>query len=120
MDAASFKTLIGSVQKAVPFVEVRAAPASQEYLEGVLHRQDLQRCYALLCETLGSPIKEFGKAARFDSKTQQLIQQLGGIRIDQCLFLLPCGDRQMAFAALWPWASDPTRITLKVGVSTFS
>ena len=35
--------------------------------------------------------------------------------LDQCLYLKPCDGEQAVYAALWPWASDPRRVTLKVG-----
>ncbi len=114
MDASSLKALIASVKQAIP-LEIRVAPDSNEYLEGVLTRHDLQRCYELLNNAFGTPVKEFGKAAVFEANIQEIVRKLGGIRLDQCLFLQPYGTPQMAYAALWPWASDPTRITLKVG-----
>lgn len=109
------KSLVESLRKAVPML-IRSAPSTDDYLEGVLSRQDLQGCYALLCDALGPPIKEFGKAAKFGSDTQRIVERIGGIRIDQCLFLKQEAGGQTIYASLWPWASDPTRITLKTGV----
>jgi len=107
--------LIAALTKTIS-LEVRSASASDERLEAVLSRPNLQRCYGLLTEALGPPAKEFGKAATFEPDMQRVVEQLGGIRTDQCLFLKPAGAQRVAYAALWPWASDPTRVTLKVGV----
>jgi len=107
--------LIAALKKTIP-LEVRSASASDERLEAVLSRPDLQRCYGLLTEALGPPAKEFSKAATFEPDMQRVVGQLGGIRTDQCLFLKRSEDQRVIYAALWPWASDATRITLKVGV----
>lgn len=107
--------LVETLRTKVPML-VRSAPSTGEYLEGVLSRNDLQQCYALLTETFGGPVKEFGRAAKFEPAIQQAIHRFGGIWVDQCLFLKQGEAGQMAYAALWPWASDPGRLTLKVGL----
>ena len=108
------RPLIESLSKALA-LEVRATPQSGESLEAVLDRQELQRCYQILSDALGSPAKEFGEAATFEPKLKQAVDTIGGIRLDQCLFLKQCEGGQLAYAALWPWASDPKRVTLKIG-----
>jgi len=110
------KPLIDALQQAIPFVELREASAAGDYLEGVLARGDLERCHQLLSGTFGPAAKEFGKTVRFTKPAQAVVDHLGGIRPDQCLFLKEEPNQPIAFAALWPWASNPDRITLKVGV----
>ena len=95
---------------------VRTAPPSGDYLEGVFSREAVERCTLLLKETFGPPAKEFGAAPAFAKNLHPVITHLGGIRPEQCLFLLHRESQPVAYAALWPWASDATRITLKVGV----
>ena len=107
--------LVQTLTKELTMV-VRSAPSSGDYLEAVLSREDLQRCYALLSTVFGPPAKAFDAVTTFDSELRKLVDQLGGIRRDQCLFLKQRSDRSVAYATLWPWASDATRITLKVGL----
>lgn len=107
--------LIRALRDQVPML-VRSAPSSEEYLEGVFSRKDLACADALLREAFGQPTKEFNQAATFSSSTQALMNSLGGVRADQCLFLKQDDQGRMIYATLWPWASDVTRITLKVGV----
>ncbi len=109
-------SLIERLKTDVPFLEVRTAPASGEYFEGVLLRKDLPRCCEVLCAVLGQATKEFGQPAKLAPPIQQTVNGIGGIRPEQCLFLTPSGTTPMVYATLWPWASDATRITLKVGV----
>ncbi len=99
-------------------MEVRTAPPSGDYLEGVLAHPDLERCYELLKQHLGAPAKEFAQPPRLPRQVQRLVNDLGGIRVDQCLFLKTIEVHGTIYAALWPWASDPRRVTLKVGVYT--
>ena len=114
MDAL-ISPLIEALRHAIPMV-VRVASDSGDYLEGVFSRGDLPRAEALLRKTLGPPIKEFGATASFERTTQDLVNRVGGIRIEQCPFFQQRQSPPIAYAALWPWASDTTRITLKVGV----
>jgi len=95
---------------------VRAAPDSGEALDAVFSRQDLDRCAALLGESFGAPAKAFGQPVKLDRERQRVVDLLGGIRVEQCLFLKMGDGQEVAYATLWPWASDPTRVTLKVGI----
>ena len=107
--------LVETLRKTLTMV-VRSAPSSGDSLEAVLSRDDLSRCCALLSEAFGPPVKEFDKAAKFDRATQKLVEHMGGIRVEQCLFLKQRENQHTAYAALWPWASDTTRVTLKIGL----
>lgn len=117
--SALIGSLVASLRTAVPML-VRTAPPSGDYLDGVLARADLQRCCALLAETLGAPIKEFGRATTLEPRVKKAVDTLGGIRNDQCLFLKQEDAERAIYAALWPWASDASRVTLKVGICTLS
>ena len=108
--------LIETLSQALLFVERRTPAESSRYLEAVIVRRDLTRCCELLQGALGPPLKDFGQSATLEPRIQQVVAAIGGIRIDQCLFFAKGEDRQVAYAALWPWASDPRRITLKVGL----
>ena len=114
MDEA-IKGLIEELKKAVRFTELRKAPTTGEYLEAVFLREDLVRCCELLSTVFGPPIKEFGRPPTFTQETQKTVDVVGGIRANQCLYLAQKGARDVGYAALWPWESDPARLTLKVG-----
>ena len=111
------KQLIGRLKQSVAFIELRTA--SDRYLEAVLLRAHLEDCCRVLREALGPPVKDFGQAATLDAATQHAVDQVGGVRIEQCLFFTKGDDRQAGYAALWPWASDATRVTLKTGLVEF-
>ncbi len=116
MSETGVKPLIEELTKTIPML-VRKSPPPGDYLEGVLSTDDLERCCALLTSVFGVPVKEFGKAATLDPSLQQAVSAIGGIRLEQCLYLKPAGQEEILYAALWPWASDSSRVTLKIGVS---
>lgn len=110
------KQLISALKQGMQFVELRTSHESECYCEAVLLRRDLSGCSALLQQALGSPLKDFEQPVQFEPAIQRAVALLGGIRIDQCLFFARGDGQQVGYAALWPWASDATRITLKVGL----
>jgi hypothetical protein len=96
-------------------MEIRAASQGTEYLEAVITLEDFEALRSLLERHLGPATKEAGKEVSFPEGIQELVDALGGLRIEQSFFYKQDG-KQLIFAALWPWRSDPGRITLKSGV----
>lgn len=114
--ALEIKPLIAKIGSEVAFLERRSAADRLDYLEGVLSRQELKNCHALLTSQFGSVAKDFGQPAKFDKQTTQIVERIGGIWTDQCLFFLKVDGTKAVYAALWPWQSDASKITLKAGV----
>ena len=108
--------LIAAVTANIRFLIIRTAPPSGDSLEGVMAATEVERCCALLTQALGPPAKPFGAAMTLDASSRRIVERLGGIRPDQCLYLQLQPDGHGRYASLWPWASDPTRITLKLGL----
>jgi len=97
-------------------MEIRLTTEGGKYLEAVITLQDLDVLNSLLREHLGPATKISGKEVYFPTKIQELVDSLGGLRIEQSFFYKQDGT-QVIYAAIWPWQSDPNRITLKSGVS---
>ena len=108
------KQLIATLKPSLSFVELRAH-STDRYLEAVFLRPELLSCCETIRHALGSPVKDFGEPAKFEPHIEKVVDLLGGIRIEQCLFFAKGDQQAVAYAALWPWASDTDRITLKVG-----
>jgi hypothetical protein len=106
--------LIEEMKKTVR-MEIRPTSRETEYFEAVITLEDLEVLHSLLKKHLGPATKESGKEASFPKKIQELVDSLGGLRIEQSFFYMQDG-KQVIYAALWPWRSDPNRITLKSGV----
>lgn len=107
--------LIEEIQKTLE-MEIRPTSRGTEYLEAVIGAKDLEALNCLLRKHLGPPTKESGKEGSFTKSVQELVDFLGGLRIEQSFFCKQDG-KQLIYAAIWPWKSDPNRLTLKSGVS---
>jgi len=108
-------SLIKEIKKTVR-MEIRATSHGTEYLEAVITLDDLEVLHSLLRKHLGPATKESGKEVSFPQTIRALVDSLGGLRIEQSFFYKQDG-KQVTYAAIWPWQSDPNRITLKSGVS---
>jgi hypothetical protein len=107
--------LVEEIKKTLK-MEIRLTSKEGKYLEAVVTLQDLDLLNSLLKEHLGPATKVSGKEVYFPTKIQELVDSLGGLRIEQSFFYKQEGA-QVVYAAIWPWQSDPNRITLKSGVS---
>jgi len=97
-------------------MEIRSNSEGSEYLEAVINTKDIELLNSLLKRYLGSAAKERGKEAKLSKEIEKLVDSLGGVRKGQSFFYRQDGN-QVIYAVLWPWESDPTKITLKSGVS---
>ena len=107
--------LIEEIKKTLK-MEIRLTSKEGKYLEAVISLQDLDVLNSLLREYLGPATKVSGKDVYFPKKIKELVDSLGGLRIEQSFFYKQDGT-QVIYAAIWPWQSDPNRITLKSGIS---
>ena len=107
--------LLASLPQTISMV-VRERRPTGDYFEGVLSQQEVARCCALLQATFGPAAKDFGKTARFEAAIQRAVDRLGGVRLEQCVFYAQPEPQRIAYATLWPWASDAGRVTLKIGI----
>jgi len=96
-------------------LEVRSNSKGTEYLEAVLTKKDLESVACLLTKHLGAAAKEPGKQANLSGEIKKVADWLGGLRLGQSFFYKKEG-KQVFYAALWPWESNPDKITLKTGV----
>ncbi|MBI3996227.1 MAG: hypothetical protein HY352_01085 [Candidatus Omnitrophica bacterium] len=115
MADAVLPALIGALTRQVTFLEVRTPAQRGDYFEAVLSRGDLPTCENVLVASLGQPVKAFGRPATLAPAHQHSVNKLGGVRGNQCLFLKAMDASVVAYALLWPWESDPMRVTIKVG-----
>ncbi len=97
-------------------MEVRPNSQEPDYLEAVVNTEDLELLNSLLKKHLGPAAKESGKQANLPEEIQNIVDSLGGLRNEQSFFYRQDG-RHVSYAAVWPWQSNPNKITLKYGVS---
>ena len=111
--AGELAALLAALKTQGTFKELRTA--TDTYLEGVILREHLPACEALLAAGLGPAAKLFGQPPKLDRTVKAAVEKLGGVRQDQGLYFKPGADGQGMYALLWPWGSDANRVTLKVG-----
>ncbi len=95
-------------------MEVRSNSRGKEYLEAVVDRKDLKSLQSILIRHLGAAAKELGKEMKLPDEIQRKADAVGGLRIEQSFFYKRAKST-VTFAALWPWESNPEKITLKSG-----
>jgi hypothetical protein len=97
-------------------MEVRPNSQEPDYFEAVVNTEDLELLNSLLKKHLGPAAKESGKEANLPEEIQNVVDSLGGLRNEQSFFYRQDGH-QVSYVAIWPWQSNPNKITLKYGVS---
>ncbi len=101
--------------KTTLLIEIRLNSRGLEYLEGVIDKKDLELLTSLLKKYLGPAAKEAGREAYLPKEIQKIVDAFGGLRNEQSFFYRQEGHT-VTYASLWPWASNPDKITLKCGV----
>ncbi len=97
-------------------MEIRENSQGSKYLEAVLNKKDLDSLISILRQDLGPAAKEFGREANLPQDIQEMVDGLGGLSKEQSFFYRREGY-DVIYAALWPWQSNPDKITLKCGIS---
>jgi hypothetical protein len=97
-------------------MEVRPSSQGPDYLEAVINTEDLELLNSLLKKHLGPVAKASGKEANLPQEIQNIADSIGGLRNEQSFFYRQDGH-QVSYAAIWPWQSNPNKITLKSGVN---
>ncbi len=98
-------------------MEIRGNSRGNEYLEAVIRRDDLELLQSLLAKHFGLAAKEPGRQAALPVEIQGLIDSMGGLRVEQAFFYKQAEGKQVLYAALWPWESNPEKVTLKTGIA---
>jgi hypothetical protein len=96
-------------------LELRPNSKDDEYLEAIVQNKDLDVLTGVLVKYMGHPLKKAGKSAAFKGDVQKVADSIGGVRSEQTFYYCEKDDA-IYYAALWPWQSDPLRITLKAGM----
>ena len=107
-------SLIEEIKKTMT-LEIRSNSQGSEYLEAVIDTKDIELLHSSLKKYLGSAAKEREEEADLPEEIQDMVDSLGGLRNDQSFFYKREGH-QVIYAAIWPWGSNPNKITLKCGV----
>ena len=95
-------------------MEVRQNSLSDGYLEAVVEKAEIESLASIVIKHLGKACKTPGKKAKYPKHIKTIVDSFGGLRIDQSLYYKEDAGR-VIYAALWPWQSNSTMTTIKVG-----
>lgn len=105
--------LIEEIKEAIS-LEVRVSPDVDLHFEAVFQSQDLDKLLSLLRKDMGEPLKPPGKNVRLPRDVQKIVNIMGGLRREQSFYMKKEAEDRYTYVALWPWESDPSKITLKI------
>jgi len=97
-------------------LEIRTSSDANEYFEAVFMSKDMVKMASILKENIGDPLKPAGKDVKFDRKIQKIVDLIGGLRREQLFYVKDEGADKYMYVALWPWQSNPSKTTLKIGI----
>ena len=70
----------------------------------------------MVTELMGPAVKPAGEGAFWKNWFDPFVKAVGGIQKDQSLFRKPLVGDLSLYCAFWPWASDATRTSLRIGI----
>ena len=71
----------------------------------------------IVTELMGPPVKPAGETARWKNWFDPFFKSVGGCEKQQSLWARPIEDRVTLYLAFWPWASEPTRTSVRAGIA---
>ncbi len=102
--------------KAALELEARTSSDAGDYFEAVFMAKDMARLSAILEKEFGKPLKPPLENVSFTKEARKIVDSIGGLRREQTFYLKSETENRYFYAALWPWESDPSKITLKMGI----
>ena len=95
-------------------LEVRSCKDTVLVFAAVFRAKESDKLLGVLQRYIGDPLKPPGKNVRLQKEAAKIANSMGGIRREQSFYMKEESDGYL-YAALWPWESDPSRVTLKIG-----
>lgn len=83
---------------------------------GVTDAQTLERLHPVVEQHFGPPMKRAGGETFTDKPSEGFVRAIGGVRLDQTLFLSNVVEGHSVYCVFWPWGSNPLRVSIRVGV----
>src|SRR2546423_270076 len=83
----------------------------------VVPTDKVPRVLDVVAELLGPAVKPAGKSAWWKNWVDPFYRSVGGIQREQTLFRRELCAGLSLYCAFWPWASDPKRVSIRVGIS---
>lgn len=75
---------------------------------------------ATAAELMGPPVKPAGASSMWRNWFDPFFKAVGGAEKPQSLFRRELADQLALYVAFWPWASDPGRTSLRIGLACWN
>lgn len=85
---------------------------------GVTTAERIESVGRIVQSRMGAPYKPAGQSAFWKNLFDSFVKAVGGVHSDQTLFKLDLGPDVSLYCAFWPWASDPGRVSVRLGIWT--
>ncbi|NLI79704.1 MAG: hypothetical protein GX442_25080 [Candidatus Riflebacteria bacterium] len=83
---------------------------------GVTETAAIKDVAPLVEQYFGKAYKPPGETAFLMNLFDHFVKEVGGVRREQTLFRKEIGKGLNLFCAFWPWASDPTKTSVRIGL----
>jgi hypothetical protein len=83
---------------------------------GVADSNIIEGIMLLVIKYFGNPYKASGEISFWMNFFDSFVKDVGGVRREQTLFRLDCGEGIQLFCAFWPWGSDPIKTSIRIGM----
>lgn len=83
---------------------------------GIAKAEHLDAIFTEISKIFGPPYKPSGSIAFWLNLFNPFVRAIGGSKYDQTLFRKDLAPGLSLFCALWPWGSDPSRTSVRIGL----
>lgn len=87
---------------------------------GVAHSNIIETLSVDVQEYFSTPYKSAGKGCFFANYFDKFLRAVGGIRKEQTLYRLPVSETTFLYCAFWPWGSNPTKTSIRIGLICYN
>lgn len=113
---AQFSRLVADLKAKGP-LELKPDRQNPLLYTTVVGAQRIYELKVLVSSMLGQPYKPSGESAMWKNWFDPFVKSVGGIEKQQTLYRRGLDEPFALYAAFWPWASDNTRCSLRIGLS---
>ncbi|MBI4863657.1 MAG: hypothetical protein HY815_25870 [Candidatus Riflebacteria bacterium] len=107
--------LIGALRERAR-LSMQLDPTNRLLHTGVVSSRGIEKVAEVVRGRMGPAYKPAGQWALWKNWFDEFVKAVGGIRSEQTLFRLDLNPDVTLFCAFWPWASDPDRVSVRVGL----
>jgi len=105
--------LIGELKAAY---KIKASDSGDPLLyAGIVDSDLIGHITPMVEKYFGEPFNHAGKSTFFVNLTDAFSKAIGGIRKEQTVFRKKVSKSIYLYCAFWPWGSNPTKTTVRIG-----